>query len=188
MVVLLAVVALVFWIVFQIKVVWADTDNGWSRVGFGLLSLVVTGAITAFAVMLVVALPNEFIARAHRAPVTYEMASLQDGHSPGGSFFLGSGTIHDVPSYMYYLKGNDGYFLDSVAAYKMTVKEEVWTQDFTPHVTFMCKDYSAVPSWFNWPFAQSKPDSLDDCYGRSTTGTFYVPKDSIKSQYVLDAK
>jgi len=97
--------------------------------------------------------------------VSREIVVLQDGKSSGGSFFLGSGTFEDKPSFFYYEKQGEYVSYKSIEAKKVRVLEN----NLTPSITCVVKTSS------NWGLDAGKES---DC-------VFNIPKGSIKSVFTL---
>lgn len=172
--------ALVVFVLFVIAAIFLAIKH---REG-SLLGLIVFGLFGALISGLVIDAPVAMATRSSKN-VTYNLAALNDGKDTRGSFFLGSGTIDSVPSFMFYAEdGDDGYFLRSWDASASRVVET----SGTPRVVYHCDDYSTVPRPFRW----STKMILDDGWGwvdcRHASLTFYVPTGSVRQQYTLDAQ
>lgn len=114
---------------------------------------------------------------------TYNLATLNDGRETQGSFFLGSGTIDSVPSFMFYEEDGDGYVLRDWPASSSRVVETTGE----PHVVYTCDDYSDVPRPFRWTAVMITEDGdYIDC--QHAFVTFYVPPGSVKREVTLDAQ
>lgn len=145
-----------------------------------LLGGLITALIGAIFTGLLIDLPVNAIQR-DKINETYNLAALNDGKSTEGSFFLGSGTVDSVPSFMFYAKDGDGYVLRSWDAASSRVVET----EGAPRVVYTCDDYSSVPAPFKWAAYMILEDYVD-CEHASVT--FYVPPGSVKQQYTLDAE
>lgn len=107
------------------------------------------------------------------------LATLQDGQSVHGQFFLGSGSIDSEPVFFYYEKtGKSSYKLRHLSASHAVIVES----DETPKVVQECRVYNA--SVIVWPIPT---DKSADCHGGVAT-KFYVPKGSIQNNFMLDAQ
>ena len=140
---------------------------------FGLMGSLLTA--------LIIDAPVSWIMR-DRAEFSYDLGALNDGRSTQGSFFLGSGTIDSVPSFMYYERDGDGYVLRDWPASSSKVVETKGD----PQVVYNCYDYSSVPRPFRWAPQMMEDGSVYDC--RHAFVTFYVPPGSVQQQYILDAQ
>jgi hypothetical protein len=149
----------------------------------GPLILIVFGLFAAFIAGLAVDAPVAWATRSNK-DISYNLAALNDSKNTRGSFFLGSGTIDSVPSFMFYAEDGDGYVLRSWDASSSRVVET----DGKPHVVYHCDDYGTVPRPFRYPVKMI----LDDGWGwvdcRHASLTFYVPAGSVKQSYTLDAQ
>lgn len=106
---------------------------------------------------------------------TQRIETLGDGGGVRGSFFLGTGSIQNMPVYMYYTQNSAGeYRLRHVDA---DLAHVVYTDD-TP--TVVRYRHTSANHWKAAFVGWSEP----------TTGfvEFRVPKGSIKQQIVLDAQ
>lgn len=144
---------------------------------FGLAAAVIGGLLTA----LIVDAPVAWVQR-DRVDFSYSLGALNDGRETQGSFFLGSGTIDSVPSFMYYVQEGDGYVLRDWPASSSKVVET----EGDPKVVYNCYDYSDVWLPFRWAPQMVEDGSVYDC--RHAFVTFYVPPGSVKQQYTLDAQ
>ncbi len=162
--------------------VWDSVKNREvDEFGSWLGATAIVTAIAAIAGMLVINLPASIFLK-DDVVLEYNLKAMQDGSSTTGSFFLGSGTINDVPSFMYYVEYDDGSVsLESAYASDSVVVET----DENPRVTYECEYYGDIPTALIWPVNHFGTDGDYDCTG---TVTFYVPENSVKSQYVLDAE
>lgn len=140
-------------------------------------------AFAAFFVGILIDGPVAWITR-DKVDITYSLAALNDGRKTEGGFFLGSGQIDSVPSFMFYAKDGDGYVLRDWSADSSRVVET----DGTPRAVYHCDDYGSVPRPFRWTTKMI----LDDGWGWIDCGhasvTFYVPPGSVKQSYDLDAQ
>jgi len=113
------------------------------------------------------------------ASVSAPLDTLNDGSSVSGRFFLGSGYIDSEPSFMFYVSDNGSHYLLNVPADSATVR---YTSG-RPHADLVCR--GSHDSLFTWPLhIHSSPD----CQRHVRSAIFYVPKDSIVSNYHLDGK
>ena len=107
---------------------------------------------------------------------TYELTTLQDGTSAGGSFFLGSGTLDNKMQYAYYLREDNGsYRLETTTADDARVR-------FDAGVPRTEEEWHCVPDGGLW----TSPLLRGLCSFHSAT--FYIPEGSIKTTYTLDAQ
>lgn len=152
---------------------------------FGFVLFAAMGFIFALMAGLLIDWPVSWATR-DKVDITYELGALNDGRSTKGSFFLGSGSIDSVPSFMYYVKDGDGFVLRDWPARSSKVIET----DSTPRVVYRCDDYGTVPRPFRWTTKMMEDsgwvDEWIDC-GHAFV-TFYVPPGSVKQQYNLDAQ
>lgn len=172
MALVVAVLGVLFGIVVAIKVRDA-----------GALFISAIALFAAFIVGVVIDAPVAWVTR-DKVDISYELAALNDGRSTQGSFFLGSGSIDSVSSFMFYAKEGDGYVLRDWPASSSKVVET----DGTPRAVYSCDDYGTVPRPFRWTTKMI----LDDGWGwidcQHAFVTFYVPPGSVKQQYDLDAQ
>ena len=105
----------------------------------------------------------------------YYLETLQDNNSVKGSFFLGSGNINGEMKYVFYYDVDGGYKMNQISYdntlikytedspkvehYKL-VKTDAFINHFTIYLGCSCKDRNVI----------------------------YIPKESVKTDYVLDAK
>lgn len=150
---------------------------------FSYIMVSAISLFVAFIVGVVIDGPINWAMR-DKVDVTYGLAALNDGRKTQGSFFLGSGTIDSVPSFMYYAEDGDGYVLRDWSARSSRVVETTGK----PRAVFTCDDYGSVPR----PFRYSVKMILDDGWGwvdcRHAFVTFYVPPGSVKQEITLDAQ
>lgn len=169
--------AIVASIIFVGFVVFAVKEREGMIAMFGLVAAMMGGLLTA----LIIDAPVAWIQR-DRAEFSYNLGALNDGRSTKGSFFLGSGTIDSVPSFMFYAEDGDGYVLRDWSAAPSRVVET----EGKPRVVYNCYDYSDVWLPFRWAPQMLEDGSLYDC-GHAFV-TFYVPPGSVQQQYTLDAQ
>ena len=81
---------------------------------------------------------------------------------------------------MYYRETDEGFELEYVMASDATVVE---TNEVPPHLEWTCSVIDV--HWF-WNFPFHKIAARPDC--NNATYTFYVPENSVKSDFVLDAQ
>jgi len=172
----MALIVTVLGLIFSIYMMIRHRDSIYFMlVAFSIAAGLITG--------LVVDAPVAMLTRSH-VDVSYNLAALNDGKDTRGSFFLGSGQIDSVPSFMFYAQDGDGYVLRSWDADSSRVVET----DGTPRAVYTCDDYGTVPRPFRWTTKMI----LDDGWGWVDCDhafvTFYVPHNSIKQQYNLDAQ
>ena len=180
---LVAVVGLVVWLFLCTHAAsQAMFDRWYWGLGRGLLSGGVALIFYVFvSAVLLVGLSEIWV---EDTPVESELASLADGSSVSGSFFLGSGSVESEPVFFFYRQqGNGSFRLEHRDADKVSIVET----SSDPRMVTLCVDYSHVPTWFEWPLFNSSPPTYEDCRDDDPT-TFYVPEGSIKSNYILDAQ
>lgn len=153
--------------------IFRDSDLGWGMVPFGGF---VTAIIAGFSIV-AISLPYAKLT-VPTTDVESPLVALQDGSRTSGSFFLASGTLNDYPAFTYYVKNGNENYLQTVYADDAAVIE----YDGPPKVVYSCEDYRKVNDWIAWPI--SAQGLKDECEFL----TFYVPKNSIVSDYRLDAK
>ena len=149
----------------------------------GPMMLALFGLFAAMIAGLAIDGPVAWATRS-KVDMSYNLAALNDGKDTRGSFFLGSGTIDSVPSFMFYAEDGDGYGLRDWPASSSRVVET----SGDPHVVYHCDDYGSVPRPFRWTTKMILDDGWGwiDCQHASLT--FYVPAGSVKQSYTLDAQ
>lgn len=100
---------------------------------------------------------------------------LQDNNQFEGSFFLGSGTINGVWKYTYYAKYGNSYYLKQVDAHTARIR---YTSS-KPRIEYTETEQTNFNKGINL-FALDLTDS--------SIKTIYIPKNSIKQHYNLDAR
>lgn len=144
-------------------------------------SIIVGGIFVAFFGTMILGLLVAGVSNqvAGQVTVSQNLMVLQDGQSVSGDFFLGIGSVSEDPSYTYYVESSDGTYeledLDADAA-------KIRFTDGPPRIEFQCVDEAAIernPWMLNF---------ANECFPRWGETIFYVPEDSIKQDYNLDAK
>ena len=121
----------------------------------------IIGGIIGFAIAL--AIPPVYVVE----KTTHNLEALQDNSAVSGSFFLGSGNINGDIIYTYYYENNDSFKLNQVEAKDAKIK---YTEG-TPKVEVL-------------KYVNKNQFALRKDYFEYI---FYVPKNSIKQSYSLDA-
>ena len=103
------------------------------------------------------------------------LVTLQDNNSVRGSFFLGSGNIDGKMKYVYYYEAEGGYKMGQTNYEQALIK---YTED-TPRMETI-KEIKTND--FSNNFTISLHCSCEDDV------VIYIPKGTIKTDYVLDAK
>lgn len=112
----------------------------------------------------------------YNLPHTYkhtnvDIIALQDGNSVNGKFFLGSGYLNGEPTYTFYTSENGGAKLSNQPAENVIVYQDT-------NKPYAVRETECV-SDFKW---------LVDCPSSDDIVELHIPKGTIKSNYVLDAK
>jgi hypothetical protein len=115
-------------------------------------------------------------------PVTHKervtLRSIQDNDTLHGSFFLGSGSVDDVPTYSYYKQVAENSFArEDVDASLATIHYT----DARPYFIHNYKRHDGC-GFCNWYINTNAGYIVDEHYD------FYIPKGSIVNEYRLDAK
>jgi len=133
---------------------------------FGLL-MGIFAAIFLFGIMLTISVfvPHHFTTEKKNLFV------LQDGTQTGGSFFLGIGTIDGTPTYTYYVQEGKGAKLANTEA-----DEVIVYQDTDKAYLVQQTDCKTNIEW------------LIKCATDERVTEIHVPKNTIKQNFVLDAK
>lgn len=148
----------------------------WSNVPFHWFVGWVAGGILIglIATMIVMNASQDYVR------IENKIASLNDGMSTSGSFFLGSGSIDSEPVFFYYSGDNtNGFRLRHVDASAASIIEF----NGEPYMVRYCGDISTAPSWLDF----DKTDPVPECRDWDKT-VFYVPAGSIQNNYILDAE
>ncbi len=137
------------------------------------------GAILAFMVVLIIGSAGR-----NTEPVATRtnLVNLADGSEVSGSFFLGSGSIDQSPTYSWYEESGDNTF----------IRRDVPAGRAKIHYTLDRPHYvktSDVPTG-DCAFLQTWTFNMQGCdvYEDEDRYDFYIPKGSIKPAYELDAK
>jgi hypothetical protein len=108
---------------------------------------------------------------------TYKLETLQDNDNLKGSFFLGSGQIEGEMKFVFYYEDNNGFKLDQVDYNKVLIKYS--NED--PKIEIFKQEYikNSIINIF-----------AIDCLGCGFYPKYiiYVPKGTIKNNYVLDTQ
>lgn len=147
---------------------WKDEGPAGGIGGF-FMTLIFGGVAASAICMIINAIGAEITGTHYETEGTADLAALQDGSSTSGSFFLGSGSFNEEPSFFYYQKSGNEYHLEHVDADYAVVEET----SGTPHVEYQ-KEVGNKPFW-------AMPVSGYDHV------KFYVPQGSVISNYTLDA-
>lgn len=105
---------------------------------------------------------------------TLKMESLQDNNSVSGHFVLGSGVIDGRMKYVFYYNVNDYYCMKQVDYEDAIIKYSEGNPKVEIHETFPTK---SILNEF------AIDTDIYDCFY-----VIYVPKGSIKNNYILDAQ
>lgn len=125
-----------------------------------------------FIAVLLIGLPLAFNLPKTIEYENVELVTLQDGSSQRGSFFLGSGFIDGVQKYTYYSKSGDAFQLRSVDAEDVLVFQDTKN----PYVRHE-KSCTSPRDWL-----------IECAIDTDRVTEIHVPKNSIKADFVLDAK
>lgn len=154
--------------------------------GDPILGGIVAGCgVGVLCYLVVVTLPGQILRSqlADYETVSVPIYELGDGTSTSGYFGFFGGSIDSEPAFMYYVKNENGaYELKQVEANRVEI---VQTDDVSPHYEKSCRNDSTTPDWARVPvfFEYSGYDCPD-----YVDYTFYVPENSIKGAYDLDAE
>ena len=133
-----------------------------------LIICAIIGGIIAFACGEERALPE-------RETELYKLAALQDASGTTGHWLLGCGYIQGELSYAYYVNNHGTYSLKRVAAEKALIR-------------YTDSDYRVV-HLATVPAGQAHLFSFDNITNAHEDKLiFYIPVNSIKQDYTLDAK
>ena len=166
----------IFGITWYIKENWVYEDDKssliiWSIVWGHLITLLVT-----FLLMLILSI---FPAKIQVHDKTDEIVALNDNFNTEGHFFLGTGNIENVSYYFFYKKtSTGGYVQDKVEVDDVVLYEIDSTTNEIPRIEWFKPEFKNK-SWHLWTFVNSC-----DC----TSANIYIPRGSIKTDYVLDLK
>jgi len=163
-------------LLFCIFEIWGD-DMASSLFGTiivnGLMTIVIVSLGLFIGGLVAWALP----AKTKPITDTYKIVNLQDNSATQGQFFLGSGYIDGTIKYAFYYKtdNEEGYKLKVINSSNVIIKYSD---------TVKCLRHRQVKedSFINW-FAFD--DLSDELY---MTFEIYIPKNSIKQNFVLDAQ
>lgn len=150
--------------------------NTYMGAGNGVIMGLFAGAILGGLALVASSALAFFVFNVETPPMKYEgrsnILSLEDSSSTEGNFFLGSGSVKEKPVFWYYEDSGDYSTLEYQYAYKSRIIEGDIDQ---PHVKY----YEEGVDW-RWLYfaATGQPDYVE----------FHVPKDTIVTNYNLDAK
>lgn len=106
------------------------------------------------------------------------LVALQDGTQTVGSFFLGYGHIDGVPKYTYYVQNGGGYRLQNADAEKI----DVYQDTDKPYIKVSTSCYG------RWTWLVICNSGMSNTSGDDAVSEIHVPKNTIKQDFVLDAK
>lgn len=110
-----------------------------------LIGVWLISAVISFAVGLIVtAIAASSVPASSYTAGSQPLAALSTGSETSGSFFLGSGTIDEEPSYTYIVQESDGaLFLKSMSAEDVAVYE-----DASPSTATLSYEIEIVDNWW----------------------------------------
>lgn len=146
---------------------WKDSPG--DGIGAFFFTIAFGGLCALVIAMVTNAILIEVIGSHYETESTANLAALQDGSSSSGSFFLGSGTYDEHPSFFYYEKSGNEYHLEHIDADLAVVIE---TSE-APRVEYQHE----VGDHPFWAIPVAGYDHVK----------FYVPEGSVISNYSLDA-
>lgn len=147
-------------------------------------SLFFIGLSTVIIFFFLVLIPGTVVANwvADDTTVSRPIYELGDGTSMSGAFGMFGGYINSEPAFMYYIKNENGaYELRQVEADRVQIVQD---NSVRPHYDRTCQEWSTVPEWLKVPFMSYSGIDCDD----DSEYIFYVPENSIKGSYNLDAE
>lgn len=101
------------------------------------------------------------------------IVSMKDNSSVNGSFFLGSGTFKDEPTFSYYYEKDGYYKLENVPS----ENSKIYYTNVNNRVVCTYYTIDGFYQWLSIPIVK---------YSRSYE--FYIPSGSIKTNFNLDAE
>lgn len=148
------------------------------RLYFGILEKILMGItfiLISMLLTLIFGIAAIGIATAN-SEVRYEVTSskdiiaLQDNDSVNGNFFLGTGSVNDKMKYVYMVKDNEGYRMETLNANEVTIVYSDEKKVEIQEARFANKN---IGLWFGVPMSDVKYK-------------IYVPEGTIKNEYNID--
>lgn len=167
----------IFGISWYIKENWKYEDSKVSLITWSIIWGHLIALMVAFVLMLILSAIPEKI-QVHDK--TDEIVALNDNFNTNGHFFLGTGNIENVSYYFFYKKTSTGGFVqDKIKVDNVVLYEIDSTTNEAPRIEWLKSEFKNQ-SWHLWTF-------VIGC-GCNTSANIYIPRGSIKTDYVLDLK
>jgi len=168
----------IFLVKVYIKLNWKETWEGESRSNRGKVWLITYSCFSGFFLSLVATIIIGGILglfpERQKVPDKIEyIAAINDGSSINGNFFIGIGAIKEESYYFYYKKLDcGGYVQEKIKTEGAIIFE---SDSEIPHIQY--NEYEFVnKNWNDWAFPSQFCNPV----------YIYVPKGSIKQNYVFD--
>ncbi len=157
-------------------VMFAIDWSEWEELGGALLAGFI-GALVSLLGSFVLWIAAVVFLPSHDVSTRFDLVSLRDAAGVEGSFFIGTGGFDSTLTDTWYQRESDG----SYTGHKIDTDNARIFQD-SPTTPYLVKFHGDI----NWGWARALFPVPSNLANKSRVYEFHIPKDSIKSGFVLD--